>query len=374
MSMLEEPIDNLAYAKIGLYGRAGSGKTFTATKLAIGLYKYANCNKPIAMFDTEPSYQFIRKYYEEAGIKFKVYARSRALADLMKFMEEAEKSCSIIIIDSITHIWRDVCDSYLKKVNDDRRKKNKKPIFRLEFHHWMPIKEAFGKFTDKYLTCKAHAIICGRAGDNYEYQKNDETNRQELITNGMKMAVEKEMGYEPSLLLEMFTERDKDKDELINYCSVIKDRSNNINGKTFKKPKFEDFVSHFDVLNLKANHFESLNNRDSKELFPQTGEDNFTWEARNREIWCEEIQGVLTKYYPSQKSEDKLSKINLIESVFNTRSWTKIQNTDSEILKKGFLDIKKILENISEQIPENITIECKESKDFFNEEATPPLS
>lgn len=359
--MLEDPEDNMAFAKIGLYGRAGSGKTFTATQVAIGLYEYAKCDKPIAMFDTEPAYHFVKKYYEEKGIKFKVYAKSRALIDLMKFMDEAEKSCSIIIIDSITHIWRDVCDSYLKKINDDRKSKGKRPIFRLEFHHWMPIKEVFSRFTDKYLTCKAHTIICGRAGDIYEYQKNDETGKQELITNGMKMATEKELGYEPSLLVELFTERDRGTEEMINYGLVVKDRSNNINGKTFKKPNFSCFLPHFKTLNFSCVHFDSLAKRDSKELFPETGEDNFSNEARQREIWCEEIQGVFVKYFPGRKDEDKNKKLKILEKVFNTRSWIKIQNMNSETIKEGYNNIKEELEKTNtEEI-------CEQAKEFFKE-------
>lgn len=363
MSMLLEPDNNMAYAKIGLYGRAGAGKTYTAAQVAIGLYKYAKCDKPIAMFDTEPAWVFIKKYFVEAGIKFVVYDKSRALADVMRFMEEAEQKCSIIIIDSVTHIWRDCCDSYLKKLNQGRSKK----ISRLEFHHWNPIKSAFGQFTDKYLTCKAHTIICGRAGDIYEYQQNDETHKKELITNGMRMATEKELGHEPSLLIEMFTEREDDK--VINKCLVIKDRNNKINGKIFNEPTFETFKPHIEALNIGGEHFESLAVRDSQEMFTETGDDQWGYEKRQREIWCEEVQGLLLKYYPSRKEADIQAKSDLLQEIFNTRSWTKIQNFNSENIKAGFQRLQDKLEIESKresvEMPELTPEQQKEIDNFM---------
>jgi len=117
MSMLKPATQRAAYAKIGLYGEAGSGKTHTAAKFAVGLHRYGKLEKPVAMFDTEPAAGYIIPIFKEAGVPFVVFDESRALIDLQAFVDEAEKECSIAIVDSITHVWRDATDSYLRKVD-----------------------------------------------------------------------------------------------------------------------------------------------------------------------------------------------------------------------------------------------------------------
>lgn len=338
---LKKASNRMAFAKIGLYGDAGSGKTFTAGKFAIGLHQYAQLTKPVAMFDTEPAASFIVPYFEAAGIEFMVFDESRALADLLGFMDEAERECSIVIIDSITHIWREVQSAYLAKINEDRKKNRKWPITKLEFQHWGPIKAEFGRFTDKFLSSKVHAIVCGRAGSVYEYQEGD-NGKKELITVGSKMASEKEMGYEPSLLIEM--SKVLENGNLVNTAFVEKDRADKLNGHTIRFPSFESILPHVQFLNIGGEHFGSMQDRSSKDLFTPDGDDGWSYEKRQREIWCEEVQGLLVKHYPSQGAEDKKAKMDLIEKVFATRSWTKVESFRSDSIKAGYDELKIILE------------------------------
>ena len=162
--MLKKPINRQAFAKVGIYGDAGSGKTYTAALIAIGLHKFAKCGKPVGMFDTEPAASYIIPLFEKAGVEFLVYDESRALRDLMAFMDESEETCSVVIVDSITHVWRDAQDSFLKNLNSKRKQRGQGPIYSLEFHHWKPIKAAWAAFTDRFLSSKIHCIVCGRAG------------------------------------------------------------------------------------------------------------------------------------------------------------------------------------------------------------------
>ena len=229
MTMLKPARQKAAYAKIGLYGEAGSGKTFTAALFAIGLHQHLGLDKPIGMFDTEPAAGFIKPLFDTAGIEFLVYDESRALSDLMKFMDEAEETCSITLVDSITHVWRDAQESYLKKVNERLRQQNRRPIYQLEFHHWRPIKAAWGLFTDRFMSSHMHVMVCGRAGTIYSYQDRDDgTGKRELIQEGTRMATEKEMGYEPSLLIEMLKKLEDHR--IVNTAIIEKDRSDRLNG------------------------------------------------------------------------------------------------------------------------------------------------
>lgn len=348
MSMLKKAENKMAYAKVGLYGTAGSGKTFTAAKIAIGLHAHAKCDKPVGMFDTEPAASYIIPLFERAGIEFLVYDQSRALKDLMDFMDEAERDCSIVIVDSITHVWRDAQESFLTKINEGRARHNKKPLASLEFQHWRPIKAAWADFTDRFLSSKLHVIVCGRAGNVYEYQdKDDGSGKKELITTGSRMATEKELGYEPSLLIEMVADRDDGK--LVNIALVQKDRTDTINGKEIPRPDFGSFQPHFAALNLGGEHHGSMQQRNSKDMYTETGDDNWGHEQRQREIWAEEISGLMQKYFPGQAADEKKQRLDLMEQFFGTRSWTKIQNTQSEKLKQGFEELKEFLASAPNQ-------------------------
>lgn len=371
MTMLKKAENKMAYAKVGIYGDAGSGKTVTAALLAIGLHRYAKLEKPVGMFDTEPGASFIIPLFKKAGIEFMVYDESRALVDLMAFMREAEQTCSIAIMDSITHVWRDVQESYLKKINAANEEKRKPKIFRLEFHHWNAIKPEWSKFTNLYLHSKLHAIVCGRAGSIYEYQENDK-GKKELITIGTKMATEKEMGYEPSLLVEMLKHHDDGR--IVNRALVEKDRSMNYNGMDFDfsdkalkewlaNPEslpqpFTTFIKHFESLNLGGEHFGSMRERDSTELFTADGDNGWSKESRERQIWSEEIKGLMIKHNLDGTSADvKKRRMDLLQQVFSTMSWTAIENMRSERIKEGFEQLQAILgpplpdEDVTNQIP-----------------------
>lgn len=351
MSMLKPAANKQAFAKIGLYGNAGSGKTYTAALIAIGLHKAAKLGKPVGFFDTEPAASWVAPLFQDAGIEFLVYDESRALKDLMAFMKEAEEACSVIIIDSITHVWRDAQESYLAKINDGLRSRNKRPINALEFHHWRPIKSAWAEFTDCFLSSKAHVIVCGRAGNIYEYQeKNDGSGKKELITTGTKMATEKELGYEPSLLIEMIADRQDGK--IVNTALVQKDRSAKLNGAEITLPNFDKLRPHFDALNLGGQHFDSMEQRDSREMFTDDGSDNWSHEQRQRSIWCEEIQGLLTARWPGQTAAEKAAKADAVNTVLGTRSWTKVENTNSDKLEAAFHEMRRYIAGVDDAAKE----------------------
>lgn len=326
MSMLKKATNKMSYAKVGLYGGAGSGKTRTAAEIAIGIVQYSKSTKPVAMFDTEPAASFIIPLFDKAGIDFLVYDESRAFKDLMAFTAEARETCSVVIVDSITHIWRDLQESYLMRINDDRKRRGKYPLAALEFQHWGPIKRQWAEFTDEFLSSKLHMIICGRAGNVYEYQeKDDGSGKKELITSGTKMATEKELGYEPSLLIEMEIQR-KD-GEIINTAVIQKDRADRINGMEIPFPTFEKLKPHFEALHIGGEHFESMNQRDSREMFTETGEDNFGADMRRKEVALDEIKEELLRHHGhGMDAGTKAAKSATLEEIAGTRSWAKLES------------------------------------------------
>lgn len=343
MKLLKPASNRMAYAKIGLYGTAGSGKTRTAAEIAIGLHKAIGSKKPIAGFDTEPAFSFILPLFQKNGIELLVSDESRALSDLMDFMDEAEQVSDIVIIDSITHVWRDAQESYLRRINESRARYGKKPKPSLEFQDWRPIKAAWAEFTDRFLSSKMHVIVCGRAGQVYEYQdKDDGSGKKELITTGTRMATEKELGYEPSLLIEMLADRQDGR--IVNVALVQKDRSDTLNGREIQFPNYSKLEPHFKALNIGGEHFGSMDKRDSSEIFPEADESGWDAEKHQREIMSEEIKELMLKHYPSQTADDKKARGDLLEMFFDTRSWTKVESMKSAILKSGYDAMREKLE------------------------------
>lgn len=348
MAMLKPATNKMAYAKVGIYGTAGSGKTRTATELALGLHKAIGSTKPIAAFDTEPAFSFVLPFFQKSGVELLVADESRALTDLMTFMDEAEKACDIVIIDSITHVWRDAQESFLARLNDSRKRQNKRPLLALEFQHWRPIKAAWAEFTDRFLSSKMHVIVCGRAGNVYEYQdKDDGSGKKELISTGTRMATEKELGYEPSLLIEMIADRQDGR--IVNVAVIQKDRADKLNGHEIQMPTYAKFKPHFAALNIGGRHFDSMDQRDSQAMFPDAQEGGWDQESKQRDIWAEEILELLKKHYPSQSVEDKQKRADCLEQFLGTRSWTKVESMPSDALKAAFASIKKALEPQEEQ-------------------------
>jgi hypothetical protein len=267
----------------------------------------------------------------------------------MIFMDEAEEQCDIVIIDSITHVWRDAQDSYLARLNKSRQSSGKRPLYALEFQHWKPIKAAWAAFTDRFLSSKMHVIVCGRAGTIYEYQdKDDGSGKKELISTGTRMATEKELGYEPSLLIEMLADRQDGK--IINVALIQKDRSDNLNGMEIQYPNYQKLEKHFAALNIGGEHFGSMDAKNSENLFPDASESGWDAESRNRQILSEEIAELLKKHYPSQTVDDKQKRADLLEKICGTRSWTAVESSHSDKQRDWLQSMRFTLEPQQEDV------------------------
>jgi len=336
------------YLKAGLLGFQKSGKSFTATQLAIGLRELFKLDGPIAMFDTETGSEYIAAMVEKATGKPLLGVKSRSFNDLMEFGRDCVKEkVSVGIVDSITHPWRELCDAYLKQINDKRMASNRSKLLKLEFMHWAAVKALWSEWTDFFLNSPLHIIICGRAGFEWDMERNDETGRNELIKTGVKMRVESEFGFEPSLLIEMERVQAEDKQQsdkfrLVHRARVLGDRFNVMDGAECDNPTFEFFKPH--ILMLKPGAHSLVDTR----IKTQTGADeegdgDWQREKRIRTILAEEIQGLIISVIPGLGAEDKKRKADLFQKVFNTRSWTAIENMRSEALRERIPVLKSAL-------------------------------
>lgn len=325
------------YFKAAFEGFAGTGKTYTTAKIAIGLYKRVGSKKPIIIFDTEKAAKFLKSMFAKEGIEVLV-RESRSLADLKETMTRMREGASdLLIIDSISHVWEDFLKSYAEKVRRTR----------LEFQDWGVIKPTWKtEFSDPFVRDPYHIIMTGRAGYEYENEINKETGKREIYKSGVKMKVEGETAYEPDLLVLMERMQEMEGGSIKKVTRqgiVIKDRSTVIDGKVFENPEYKDFAPAIDVMLESPELLRTTAERDAGTLF-RTEEEKYEWKQMKKR-WLEEIENYLVSVWPSQAAEQKKLKIDAIQFAFNTMSWTVVESLRPEALEAGFARVQEFVKN-----------------------------
>ena len=330
MSVFHKAENRQAYLKAGIMGFAGDGKTYTASKIAIGLVEYMRekelelGNKPAMFLDTETGADWVMPMFEAANIELQV-AKTRAFVDLVPAVKEATTNGSVLIIDSISHFWRDLMESYAEKRNRTRG---------LQFQDWAWLKKEWGRFTDEFVNSPCNIIMCGRAGYEYDFFE-QEGGKKELEKTGIKMKAETETGYEPSILILMAKHRDMETGKVWRTASVLKDRAALIDGCTFVNPGFEEFLPHIEYLNLGGEHLGVDTTHDSKGIVPEDGKPRWQFDKEQKEIALEEITEKLKEHFPSQGAADKAARQDLLQKVFGTRAWSRITTLKREVIEAG---------------------------------------
>lgn len=344
MGLLKPAKNQTAYLKYGAFGTEGSGKTYLAVEFAIGMAIKTGIKK-VAFFDTEKGSDFHIEKFKKAGVELFV-VKSRSFKDLIETIKECESNgICFLITDSITHVWRDLCDSWMKKKNKSR----------LTMNDWTHLKTEWGQFTDLYVNSKLHIAMLGRAGNEYDISEDDEGN-QEVQKSGTKMKVEAEAGYEPDLLIEHFTEKEKSQTKtkrgttktkiergIINKCFVRKDRTDTMNGATLVKPKFKDFESVIKFLNIGGEHVAAQGNDNTLNAFKDTNQDfSYVEKKKQHEIQVERLSEVLVLAGLDGRSGEVAKKrTEILIKHLGTSGSTAIQNMDTLLLKNGIDAIKK---------------------------------
>lgn len=336
MSLLKPATNSMAYLKMGIFGDTGSGKTWTAAEVAIGLHKFIKSKKSVAFFDTETGSGFVLPKFKQGGIELLVH-HGTSLADLSEVIDEAEKGCEILIIDSITNVWDEFTDAYMKK-----RKQNY-----IELWDWKPLKKEWRhSFRDKFVNSKLHVIMCGREGAIYTAEEQERNGKVKTVTvkSGTKMRAEGDTGYEPSLLCEMVKVFLDGDGTYARRCNVVKERYGIIDSQTFDNPTFKDFMPHIEALNLGGEHVGTAISQGSDTLFDDDGNGEYYRMQRRREIAIEELQAVLIKTGLDGTSADaKKGRVEALESVFGTSAKTAIENLHADKVEAGVAVLKERL-------------------------------
>ena len=155
---------------IGLAGASGSGKTYTAMRLASGI----SGDKPFCVIDTEAGRA---KHYADAfrfdhGDLAPPFSPDRYAEAIMA----ADKAgYPVIVVDSVSHVWAgdggvlDWQDSELDRMAGDDWKKREA----CKMAAWIKPKMAHKHMVQKLLQVRAHLILCFRAEEKIEMVRDD---------------------------------------------------------------------------------------------------------------------------------------------------------------------------------------------------------
>lgn len=330
------------YFKAAFEGFAGTGKTYTAAKIAIGIHKRTQSQKPVIIFDTEKASKFLKPLFAQEGIELLV-RESKSLADLKETMARMRQGFSdILIIDSISHVWENFLESYKQAPT----KYGKSAKLRLEFQDWGIIKPTWkAEYSDLFVSDPYHIVMCGRAGYEYENEINEDTGKREIYKSGVKMKVEGETAYEPDLLvlMERLQEMEGNTVKSVSRrATIIKDRSTVLDGMTFDNPTYEHFAPAVEVMLDSPVKLTTPAERDARELF-KTEEDKEEFKKRKK-IWLEEIESYLVKVRPGLDAQSKKFKIEAVEHAFGTGSWTAVEQMHPDSLEIGFKKIQEFVQ------------------------------
>lgn len=223
-----------AALKIGLYGPAGSGKTFTALLIAEGLAKLSG--KRVAFVDTERGTDFYCQSVPARAVHPEAFdfdaAYTRSITEVLCAVRALKpEEHSVIVLDSITHIWEAAIAAFGGKLTR---------IGTIPINAWGRIKKPYKDLMAFLLSTSLHVIICGRQKTVFE--EDEET--EEVKAVGVAMRAEGETPYEPHILIRMEAIRPKKTNAVADIVAYAeKDRTGILSGRSFINPTFNSICS-----------------------------------------------------------------------------------------------------------------------------------
>jgi hypothetical protein len=356
--MFKKLENNRPFLKMALEGFAGDGKTYTAVETAIGIHKLIASKKPL------------KWKFDEAQIESVIEDEERSLLSLNQSIKWCEDgNADILIIDSITHVWEEFLRAYM-----NRPDKHGNPIKRnrLEFQDWGVLKPQWKElFSTPFVMAKCHIIFTGRAGYEYTDEKNEETGKREIFKSGIKMKAETETAFEPDILVLMqkVTDLISEKKTIYREAMIVKDRTTQIDGKTFRNPTFDSFYPAIKVLldgTLREVHGATI--PDTFEEF----ESRFSEMAKEKERIKAEIEGSFELMGLGNASkEDKQIRAWTLSQVFGVNSLEMVERKPNATMRDGLKIIRgfaaKYKEYMNECLDNDVPVEKNKVQQFMKE-------
>lgn len=332
MSMFSEMGGSPGYLKASFQGSQGSGKTYTAVELACGAYQHFKLDGPIACIDTEGGLSYRRRRIQELTGEIPIALNTRDFKQVMQGVRELEeRGTKMVIIDSVTHLWNGLMESYKAGLAE----RFHKPIerVRLTIGDIGQLKDQWAPFAKWFISSRMHIIVCGRLGYDWGHIEDDQGNK-ELAKLGTKMKAEGEFGYESSLACEMELVQSGDprfedavREGLVDgkrvkrvvLGTIIKDREDLIMGQQAFMPNYDFFAPVVRALDP-ARHVDVSAEVEAMDM---RGDEADSY-RRQKQIVLELLENDLVRTFPGSTGKDRTAKLNWLDAVAGTTSWAEI--------------------------------------------------
>lgn len=162
---------------MGFIGGTGSGKTYTAMRVAKGMAG----EKPFAVIDTENRRaSHYADYFKFDCADLREPFRPESYTKAIQAADAA--GYPVIVVDSTSHVWAghggclDFHDEELTRMAGDDWKKRES----CNVAAWIHPKESHKEMVQNLLQVRAHIILCFRAEQKIEMKKNPQTGKMEI--------------------------------------------------------------------------------------------------------------------------------------------------------------------------------------------------
>ena len=203
-----------AKLRMAIFGTAGSGKTFTALRVASGIAKALNSR--IAVIDTERG--SASKYADRFDFDTLELTPAKLENYTSAFADAEKAGYKVLVIDSMSHGWQELLEE-IEALAKQRYNGN-------TFRAWGEGTPKQREFIDAMLAFNGHIIATMRAKTDYIIS-DDGKGKMKPQRVGLAPEQGKGIEYEFDLLAEINAEH---------YATIIKDRTGKYQDKGIEKP------------------------------------------------------------------------------------------------------------------------------------------
>ena len=203
-----------AKLRMAIFGTAGSGKTFTALRVATGIAKALNSR--IAVIDTERG--SASKYADRFDFDTLELTPAKIENYTSAFTDAEKAGYKVLVIDSMSHGWQELLEE-IEALAKQRYNGN-------TFRAWGEGTPKQREFIDALLSFNGHVIATMRAKTDYIIS-DDGKGKMKPQRVGLAPEQGKGIEYEFDLLAEINAEH---------YVTIIKDRTGKYQDKGIEKP------------------------------------------------------------------------------------------------------------------------------------------
>lgn len=209
--------------KAAFVGPPGSGKTYTALLVALGLVG-PDGRIAVADSENESSSLYAGRVAEFDSFNLEEPFTPQAYVEVIHAAEEARYDA--LIIDSLSHAWagKGGVLEMVDQVTARAQSQNKYGV------GWRAVTPEHNKLVDALVRCRCHLIVTMRTKMEYATERDERTGKMTVRKIGLAPIQREGLEYEMDLVVDFNTE---------NTAVISKSRYSSLSGQVIQKPTME---------------------------------------------------------------------------------------------------------------------------------------